>query len=276
MASRPPHPALRGAVHRYVGFSERSAAPVRRLEVPQDRVTVILGFGPPLTVGGPRLTAAARGSFVAPLGDSYAVTEFQGASHGIQVDLSPLAARALLGVPMRELDALVDLDDVLGPEASRLVERLADAPGWDARFDVLDRAIGRRLEEAARPSPDAEWAWRLLHEAGGGLRIGELAAELRCSRRHLAAVFRDHVGPPPKTVARIMRFRRVLGHLERDPGGLAAIAQACGYADQPHLNRDFRELAGTTPTAYVASRMPDGLGVRASVTFVQDAVGARA
>ena len=47
--------------------------------------------------------------------------------------------------------------------------------------------------------------------------------------------------------------------------GFAEIAQACGYYDQAHLDRDFRELAGTTPTGYAAQR---GAG---EVTFVQDA-----
>ena len=265
MAHRAPHPALAGAVHRYVGFVERSPVPLRRREVPQQQVTVIVNFGPPLTVSGPRLPAAARGSFVAPLNESPAVTEFSGVSHGIQIDLAPFAARALFDQPLEQLDALVvDLDDALGEDSSLLVERLHDAPSWDARFDLLDALIGRRVEDAAPPAPDAAWAWRRLGQTGGRLAIGTLAVELGCSRRHLSARFRDQVGLPPKAVARIMRFRRVLGLLGRDDGTrLAELALDCGYYDQAHLNRDFRELAGTNPSAYVGSRLPHGLGVGA-------------
>jgi AraC-like DNA-binding protein len=264
LAGRPPHPALAGAVNRYVGYVERSSIPVRRREVPQAQVTVILGFGAPMTIAGPRQPARPRGSFVAPVCESYAITELSGVAHGIQVDLSPLAARSLLGVPMRELDELVvDVEELLGADGVRLVERLYEAPGWDARFDLLDAAIGRRLRDAAPPSPDVAWAWRRLRETGGGLAIGALAAELGCSRRHLVSRFRDHVGPAPKTVARIVRFQRVVRLLERDDGArLAELAQDCGYYDQAHLDRDFRELAGTTPSAYVGSRLPDGIGVR--------------
>jgi AraC-like DNA-binding protein len=41
---------------------------------------------------------------------------------------------------------------------------------------------------------------------------------------------------------------------------LSELAATCGYYDQAHLDRDFRDFAQTTPTAYVAER----------VTFVQD------
>jgi AraC-like DNA-binding protein len=265
LASRPAHPALAGGVRRYVGFVERSPTPLRRREVPQQQVTVILNLGEPLTVGGPGTPPAAHGSFVAPLNESPAVTEFSGVSRGIQVDLAPFAARALVGRPLDHLDALVvDLDDVLGPGADLLVERLHDAPDWDARFDLLDALIARRVEAAGPPPPDAAWAWSRLGQTGGRLPIGALTRELGCSRRHLSARFRDQVGLPPKAVARIMRFRRVLDLLARDDGScLAEIAQDCGYYDQAHLNRDFRDLAGTTPSAYVGSRLPHGLGVGA-------------
>ncbi len=171
----------------------------------------------------------------------------------------------LLGVPMDELSALVvPLEDVLGPTAPLLVERLAEAAGWTARFDLLDALIGARVEEAREPSPDVAWAWHRLVETSGRLPIGALAGELGCSRRHLIARFREAIGPAPKTAARIMRFRRAVDRLGLDDGSrLGEIALDCGFYDQPHLNRDFRELAGTTPGEFVASRLPDGFGVSA-------------
>jgi transcriptional regulator GlxA family with amidase domain len=61
-----------------------------------------------------------------------------------------------------------------------------------------------------------------------------------------------------------MRFRRaadLLASASRVP--LDELAVACGYYDQSHLDRDFREFAATTPSAY-------RLDPRTPVTFVQD------
>lgn len=69
-----------------------------------------------------------------------------------------------------------------------------------------------------------------------------------------------------------MRFERVTRTLGATPGGdLAEVAYDCGYADQAHLNRDFRAFAATTPTVYAARLLPGGAGVAADeVTNVQD------
>ncbi len=228
-------------------------------------MTLILGLGPAMRIGGGGQSPAEYDSFIAAVNDSYAITEYNGISRGVQVDLTPLGAHMLFGVAMHELsDLVVPLEDVLGMVAPLLVERIHEQSGWETRFELLDRVIAARVAEARLPSPDVAWAWRRLLESEGRLPIGELTAELGCSRRHLIARFREQIGPAPKTAARIMRFRRATRLLSRDDGSrFARIAADCGYYDQSHLNRDFRELAGTAPGDYVASALPDGFGTAA-------------
>jgi AraC-like DNA-binding protein len=275
LVSRAVQPALRRHVLRYQGFHERTPRPLRRREPPQAGATVILAFGPRLRLPEAGLSV---GSFAAGPDDAFTLTEHDGTSHGIQVDLTPFGAGLLLGLPPGELArAVVPLEDALR-DGGLLVERLAEAPGWDARFDLLDEAIGARLADRASAPLEVEWAWRRLVSSGGRARVGDLAAEIGWSRRHFGARFREHVGLPPKLVARIARFRRALALLQ-GPGSpaLAEVAHACGYADQAHLSRDVRAFAGATPSELVARLLPDGLGVGAEeVANVQDASGAGA
>jgi AraC-like DNA-binding protein len=119
-------------------------------------------------------------------------------------------------------------------------------------------------------------AWARLHETGGRAGVGDLAAELRCSRRYLTAAFRAQVGLPPKTVARLLRFADVRRRVQARPARWADIAHGAGYCDQSHLNREFRELAGITPTEFVARQIPGGGIVGEAVPFVQDAAAAAA
>ena len=260
-----PDARLRGSVLSYTGYAELATAPMRRLEAPFAGIPMILSLGPSILVDGVR-----QCSFVAGLGDRASVTEYTGEQRGVQVNLTPLGARRLLGVPMEELARrVVAIEDVLGGE---LVERLQDAPNWHARFALLDELLVRRLEASAPVAPQLEHAWARLSASDGAVAIGALAREVGWSRRHLAERFRTDVGLPPKVVARILRFERVTRALRANAGsGLADIAYASGYADQAHLNRDFREFAGTTPTAYAARLLPGGAGVAAGdLPNVQD------
>jgi transcriptional regulator GlxA family with amidase domain len=99
--------------------------------------------------------------------------------------------------------------------------------------------------------------------------IGTLTEETGWSARHLIARFREEIGVTPKLAARILRFERVVARVEQARGvGWADIAYDCGYYDQAHLNRDFRQFAGTSPTAFAAALLPDGFGV--AVNSFQD------
>jgi AraC-like DNA-binding protein len=202
-------------------------------------------------------------SFVAGLHDSYAVAESSGWQHGVQIDLTPIGAHMLLGVAMDSLaNRVIELEQILGRFAARLAEQLYETASWQARFDVLDAAIASRVAGAREPSPAISWAWRRLTETGGRLSIGALADEVGSSRQYLVTRFREEVGLPPKSLARILRFQRAIRLLESDDGArLTRVAHECGYHDQAHFNRDFREFAGSTPSGFLARRLPDRAGV---------------
>jgi AraC-like DNA-binding protein len=264
MASCAPDARLRGHVHDYVGYIEVTPGPLRRREVPTPDVTLIISLGPAIGVSDPGAASASHRctSFVAGLHGAPVFTEHAGHQHGIEVRLAPLAARRVFRVPMDEMaNRVVALEDLLGSDANRLVERLHDAPAWATRFALLSDFIARRLEGSRAPSPGVAWAWARLRQTDGAAPIASLAAELGWSRRHLAAQFRDQVGVTPKLLARILRFDRAIALLRHaEPERWAQVAYDCGYYDQAHFNRDFREFAGSTPGAFLASRMPDAGG----------------
>jgi AraC-like DNA-binding protein len=267
MVSRPPHPRLSGYVLGYTGYVEHTRLVMRRREPPFAGVPLIISFGPGIRVAG---SSASPGwadyrSFVAGLDDRFALTEYAGAQHGLEVRFTPLGAFRFFGVSMRALaNRVVHLQDVLGAQADRIASQLQETPSWEGRFALLDRLIGVRIEASRAPSAGVAWAWRRIQAAGGNIDIGALTREIGCSRKYLIARFHDEIGLPPKLVARIQRFHRVRQLLDSQTDvSWVEIAYRCGYYDQAHFNRDFRQFAGCTPRELLRRRLPDGGGIAA-------------
>jgi AraC-like DNA-binding protein len=266
LAEAPPTAPLAGLVRRYVGFIETAEATLRRREPPSGTAVLIVNFGAPLEVGAPgRGSRSHAGSFVARISELPATTAFTGTSAGIQVDFTPLGLHLFCALPLDELPApAVGLAELLGDDGRRLPEMLEAAPGWEARFELLDAVIARRVAAARPPTPSVAWAWRTLEARAGGVEIAALVERLGCSPRHLIAGFREQIGVPPKTAARILRFERAARAVrERPAESLARIAAGAGYHDQAHMTREFRSLAGVTPAAYRRASIPGYLGLPA-------------
>jgi AraC-like DNA-binding protein len=256
---RPSEP-VRGLLTRnYLAFAQPAASVASWLATPTPTATVIVNTG--AAFGG------LPGAFATGLTDTYDVIEQSGPIECIDLKLSPLGAYTLLGVPMSELtNEVVELADLLGPAAARLTERLANTEGWAARFAVLDAFLAARAAAGPTPAVEVAWAWRRLVGTGGAVPVGTLAHEVGWSRRHLVTRFHQQVGLPPKTAARIIRFEGLLRRVATDGTAWSRVAAEAGYYDQAHMNRDFREFAGTTPTRYLA-RLPQRLA--GEVTSVQ-------
>jgi AraC-like DNA-binding protein len=237
---RAPAAPLTGRVKSYYGFEVEAPEPVCQREGPGAEIVVVLTFEQHWLVDGER-----RVSFVAGLHDRQVTTEHTGRSLGMQVNLDPLAARALVGMPLHELAGLtVPAEEILEP---LLTERLASASDWDTRFALLDAALAPRLADA-RPSREVAWAWQRLRETHGRIAIGGLATELGWSRKRIVARFRDEIGLPPKAVARLLRFEHARELAGTMPWG--ELAFECGFSDQSHLIAEFRRITGRTPETF--------------------------
>jgi AraC-like DNA-binding protein len=162
------------------------------------------------------------------------------------------AAGSALGVPARELlDRTVALEDVWGLAGVHLAERLEAAVTPAEATAILTAAIAKRLP----PPDDLDGLVRAaaLRAATPRAPVEALGAGLGVGERQLRRRFDDAVGYGPKTLQRVLRFQRFLALAERGEDDLAALAFAAGYADQAHLTRECRRLAGLPPAALLAT-----------------------
>lgn len=250
VARRAATPVLRPFVGAALeGWAQSHGEPSRLREVPFPGVPLILNLGSAWKIESER-----HDSFLAGLHDRPTVVEGAQSWACIELRLTPLGAHRVLGLPMHELtNCVVELEDVL-PQAQELTDRLRETRDWSERFDQVEAFLARRLARTQPPSPEIEWSWRELARSGGRVRIAALVAELGWSPRRLIARFREQIGLTPKAAAAVIRFDRVAAALRSsEPPSFASLAFDCGYADQAHLNRDFRRFAGTTPSAFVTS-----------------------
>jgi AraC-like DNA-binding protein len=259
-----PGPALRPFVSSYAGYHQRGIAPGNHRGLPSPYVTMIVTLHDPLLIRNRGSRNADLSRYDALVGGLHSVPVrivHHGFQSGIQLSLTPLGARALLGVPAGSLAGLdAHVEDVVGPSIRMVRERLLSTESWTERFSILDRWLGGILDYDVSWRPELAEAWRLIVGSGGTVPIESAAREVGWSTRHLRAQMATEIGLTPKTAARVARFDRARRILQQRGGGsplaLAELAATNGYADQAHLAREFRDFAGCPPSQWLAEEFP--------------------
>jgi AraC-like DNA-binding protein len=174
----------------------------------------------------------------------------------------PGSALPFLGVPLREItDQRVPLDALWGSRGAALLDVLANVAPHD-RVRHAERVLAACGVRPRREDDIVPQAVSLFRRARGGAAVRDVAAALGVGERRLVRAFDRCVGLSPKGFARVMRFREVCRQIQQgEVLRWTQLAGDAGYADQPHLIREFQALARLTPAQYAAERQ----GVR----FVQ-------
>ena len=195
-----------------------------------------------------------RGAFVAGPDTGPVPTTMAAGTVILGVRFRPSAGGPALGIPLSELrDRRVDLPDLLPGPARRLRGTLDPDTALSRALDVAAALVA-----GAEPDPAVTCATGLLHDPRA--RAEDVAAEVGLSMRQLRRRCHAAVGYGPKTLQRVLRFRRFLSRIDaaiqrgQDVADLAVLAAEAGYADQAHLTRECGRLSGLTPAALARQR----------------------
>lgn len=172
----------------------------------------------------------------------------------IGIRFRPGGVGALTRTPLSDLaDRDVPLEDLVGAaSAGRFAERLAQAAGDPGILRTVEQLFAEPGRRPSFPDPAVLHAIREILRCRGRVNVDDLAATCGPSRRSLERRFDSAVGMSPKRLARIVRFQRVFREARAaGPAEWVDVALRCGYADQSHLIRDFRELSGAPPAAFL-------------------------
>jgi AraC-like DNA-binding protein len=164
----------------------------------------------------------------------------------------PGAVPYLLRTPASELvDGTVGLDAIDPRLARRLDDRVGDARDVPGALAAFGAELERRLRSAEPPSASVREAVRMLD---GSATVAETAARTFVSERALQRRFARDVGYGPKVLQRVLRFQRFMRELATPHIELARAGLLAGYADQSHLSRETRRLAGLSPSQLTSYR----------------------
>jgi AraC-like DNA-binding protein len=247
---------LRGIVDRLWLVDDGTPSRAAEMICPDGRPEIILHLGDPmceLSPSGYRIQP--RHLLVGQMSAPIAVVA-TGRVSMAGARLNPDALFRLLPISQDTLAGqVIDLASVWSRWTRITAERLHEALTPDARLAALEE----RLEDLLSPddgcaSGSMRAAVTRLQTTGGRASIAGLARDMGISRRQFERRFREQVGLPPRMFGRIVRFQRAFHALGSQRG--AAVAAACGYADQAHLVREIRRFAGKTPTVLAEA---DGL-----------------
>jgi AraC-like DNA-binding protein len=181
-----------------------------------------------------------------------AVIEFeQGRAH-ISVTFA-LGAAGCFFVPPLDVtrDLQVPLGEVWGRTGAAVRERVLEAATPQDALAVVEGVLLGALTGLRDHLVVAA-----CEALSAGTAVGKVAADLGVLPRTLRRRFTAQVGLSPKRFARVQRLQRVVRDLDgRSSVDWAGVAARHGYADQPHLVGEFRQLVGVTPTEYLRSRV---------------------
>jgi len=170
------------------------------------------------------------------------------------IRFQPGGTRAFLDLPAHEFtDRVVEIGSISRKFERELLQACVVERTLVGKIAAADKFLVAELSKATHDTRLLALAANII-DYRGVISVDELASTAGISPRQLERRFLSEVGVGPKLLARIVRFQQVFRAVDQSNPAWADVALACGYYDQAHLIRDFKQFARETPAVLLASQ----------------------
>ena len=170
----------------------------------------------------------------------------------IGIRFHPGGATPFFRLPMNELtNQVVELGSFARTLEAKLLSEAVHLPELKDKVAGLQKVLLGILRDTKSDFGLLRIAARIM-ESSGMVPVDDLANEAGLSSRQLERRFLSEVGIGPKLLSRILRFQQVFRAVDANEPAWPTVAVDCGYYDQAHLIKDFRQFAHETPAVLFA------------------------
>lgn len=176
--------------------------------------------------------------------------------HSIGIRMMPSAIRAFWGIPVEHFQDRV-LDWELGEDLAYIEDHIRGASTFMERAHWIENYFAKKLESADLTlAPQLN---RLILRMERDVKMGkrpDIEQYSGYSKMHTHRIFKDWLGLTPGKALRYQQFLSALNLLDRSDWSLTQIGLECGFYDQSHFIRVFKEFAKMTPGQYQKLKTP--------------------
>ena len=224
-------------------------APLERL-IPGGRTEMILNFGHPMQFLAPdELSDGKAISHAHIMGQRNRIyyAKQNGDTDLLGVRFKPGGISAFTKLPVSDLlNQIIPAEYVLGTSIKDWEGRLAEKKNDADRIYLLDGLIMQIAKDTTAEWTSVSNAVEIIRKSNS-ISVNALCNESGSYYKKLERAFLKYVGYTPKNYCRIVRFNRAIRQMHVNKKSLTSVCYDCGYYDQSHFIKDFRQFTGTTP-----------------------------
>ena len=164
----------------------------------------------------------------------------------------PGAAEPLLSLPVRSIENNeIDLEKIYGEKGKEISLKITTSKENPERIRLIESFLLMLLENKREIDMELKYAIDAITKVNGNISVNDVSDKVKVQRRQLERKFSKGVGFGPKKFIKMIRLQYALRLLLNNRfSNLADLTYKCGYFDQAHFIKDFKEFTGIPPTEF--------------------------